>query len=83
MRHDPGGIKRCVSEPKSFVPDPTSMLSIYLPGAGGRSTRCIGFVMPRRQDFEAFEADTKSLGLFPNQKAAADAISAAARKVLR
>lgn len=42
-------------------------------------TRCIGFLMPRgKSGVEAFDADDRSLGLFPNEKAAADAISARA-----
>jgi hypothetical protein len=68
---------------KNFVPDPVEMLSIYLPGKGGRSTRCVGFILPRRYDFEAFDADTKSIGIFPTMKRAADAISVAVLEVPR
>jgi hypothetical protein len=38
--------------------------------------RCIGFLLSRgKLGFEAFGANEKSLGIFPNEKAAADAIS--------
>ncbi len=37
---------------------------------------CIGFLLPRgKQGIEAFDSDTKSLGVFPNQQTAADAIT--------
>jgi hypothetical protein len=40
---------------------------------------CIGFLLTRGPaGIEAFDADDKSLGIFPNQKSAADAISKAA-----
>jgi hypothetical protein len=61
---------------KDFVPDPMTMLSVYVPGADGRSTRCMGFIMSRgKAGFEAFDANDRSLGLYPNQKGAADALS--------
>jgi hypothetical protein len=38
--------------------------------------KCIGFVIARgRLGFEAFSADQRSLGILPNQKRAADAIT--------
>jgi hypothetical protein len=59
--------------------DPCACLSVYLPGAGGVGTRCVGFLLSHgRSGFEAFDAGTRSLGLFPNQKAAADAVYEAA-----
>jgi len=46
------------------------MLSIY----DGRT--CLGFVIPRgKLGFEALDADQRSLGIFPNQKGAADTIT--------
>jgi hypothetical protein len=48
------------------------LLSVY----SGRE--CIGFVLPRgKVGFEAFDTDQRSLGIFPNQKGAADAITEA------
>jgi hypothetical protein len=60
---------------KDFAPDPTMMLSVYVPNPDGRNTRCIGFILPRgTRGFEAF-ADDRSLGLFQSQRAAADALA--------
>ena len=57
---------------KSF--DPTTQpgfLAVY----DGRT--CLGFLLPRgKQGVEAFDHDDKSLGIFPTQKSAADALSA-------
>jgi hypothetical protein len=39
---------------------------------------CIGFLMPRRDGVEAYDADDRLLGTFPDQASAADAISEAA-----
>ena len=51
---------------------PPTMVSVY----DGR--RCLGFVFARGcRGFEAFTADEKSLGLFPNQCDAANAVSTA------
>jgi len=44
-------------------------------GADGKT--CIGFILVRRDNFEAFDRDEKSLGKFPSVQEAADAISAA------
>jgi hypothetical protein len=42
-------------------------------------TRCLGFLLPRgKLGVEAYDRDDKSLGVFPNQKSAADAVSGAA-----
>jgi hypothetical protein len=61
------------------TPDPCQCLSVYLPGAGGVGTHCVGFLMLRgTSGVEAFDADSRSLGLYPNQKAAADAVYEAA-----
>ena len=41
----------------------------------GEPLRCIGFILPRgKSNVEAFDADDRSLGLFPTQRAAADAV---------
>jgi hypothetical protein len=41
--------------------------------------RCIGFLMARgKQGVEGFNIDTKSLGIFPDQKAAANMVREAA-----
>lgn len=40
---------------------------------------CIGFLLSRRDGVEAYDADDRLLGTFPDQKSAADAISEAAR----
>jgi hypothetical protein len=61
---------------KDFVPDPTSMLSVYVPDMNGYSTRCIGFLLARKDGYEAF-TDDRSLGVYPSQRAAADALSGA------
>lgn len=54
-------------------------LAVYVPGADGTGTRCIGFLFLReKMGVEAFDASDTSLGLFPDQKSAADAICAAA-----
>jgi hypothetical protein len=42
-------------------------------------TVCLGHIMSRgKAGVEAYDRDDRSLGIFPNQKAAADAISEAA-----
>ena len=40
----------------------------------------LGFIIKRRDKYEAFDRDEKSLGMFPTMKAAADAISGAMRQ---
>lgn len=58
--------------------DPVRMLSVYVPGASGRNTVCIGHPFLRgRSGVEAFDQDTRSLGLYPDMKSAADAVSGA------
>jgi hypothetical protein len=48
----------------------TPVISVY----DGRE--CVGFIIARgRLGFEAFGADQHSLGIFPNQKGAAEAIA--------
>jgi hypothetical protein len=55
--------------------DPTPMLSIY----DGR--RAVGFLILRgRAGVEAFDADGASIGIFPNHRDAAKAVTAAARR---
>jgi hypothetical protein len=51
--------------------DPIACLSVY----SGQT--CVGFLLRRgKSGVEAFGADDRSLGLFPNQQTEADAISA-------
>ena len=60
---------RANKQPSSDTERP-AMLSIYSGGS------CVGFVMPRGPaGAEAFGADEDSLGLFPDQRSAAAAIS--------
>jgi hypothetical protein len=41
---------------------------------------CLGFLLSRgRQGVEAYDADDRLLGIFPDKKSAADAVSEAAR----
>jgi hypothetical protein len=49
------------------------MVSVY----AGQSA--IGFVIKRRTEYEAYDREQQSLGLYPTIKAAADAISDAVR----
>jgi hypothetical protein len=63
----------------SEPPDPVSMLSVYLLGPGGCNTVCIGHLFLRgRSGVEAYDANTVSLGLYPDQQSAADALTVAA-----
>ena len=39
------------------------------------STGCAGFVLRRRHQFEAFDADEVSLGLFSTEQAAVEAVA--------
>jgi hypothetical protein len=53
--------------------DAPGFLAVY----AGRE--CAGFLLPRgKSGVEAFDINDKSLGIFPNQQAAADAIFARA-----
>ena len=55
------------SNSEAFKP---ALLSVY----SGRD--CIGFVLNRgKVGYEALDANEKSLGIFPTERAAADAIS--------
>jgi len=56
---------------------PPAMLSVY---GGDDGKTCIGFVITRRHGFEAFDADERSLGVFHDMTAAADAVSEARAK---
>jgi hypothetical protein len=50
-------------------------LAVY----AGDPFHCVGHLLSRGRDgFEAFDADTRSLGTFPDMKAAADAVTAKA-----
>ena len=52
---------------------PTAMLSVY---AG---QRCLGHIIAfGKPGFEAFDVDNKSLGIFPSEHDAANAVSKAA-----
>jgi hypothetical protein len=56
-------------------PKATSTPSLCLAVYSGRE--CVGHLMLRgKLGVEAYDSNDRSLGLFPNQKAAADAISA-------
>jgi hypothetical protein len=41
----------------------------------------LGFIIKRRDEYEAYDREEKSLGMFPSMKAAADAISEAGETV--
>lgn len=45
-----------------------------------RCKECIGFILRRRHGYEAFDSDARSLGIFHDMQAAADAVSAAAQQ---
>jgi hypothetical protein len=38
-------------------------------------TACLGFILARRHEFEAFDQDEESLGLFKTEDAAVEAIT--------
>jgi hypothetical protein len=62
--------------------DPVTAWAVYLPGTGGFGTRCIGHIVSRgKTGFEGFNADDKSLGIFPTTKSAADAVTESNVKV--
>jgi hypothetical protein len=50
-----------------------TMLTVY------SSQTALGFIIKRRDEYEAFTREEKSLGLYPTVKAAVDAVSAAVR----
>jgi hypothetical protein len=53
-----------------LIPDPLVMQSMYV------GATCTGFLYSRgRQGVEAYDADMHSLGIFPDKKAAADAVA--------
>ena len=53
----------------SGAPTTTAMLSIY------SSRQCVGWIIARgKLGFELFDADQKSLGIYPTQHAAAAAL---------
>jgi hypothetical protein len=63
--------------PKAKIPDPSTQVG-FLAVYDGRS--CIGHLLPRgKLGVEAFDRGDKSLGVFPNLKSAADAVSKRAR----
>jgi hypothetical protein len=56
--------------------DVTEMLTVYTPGADGRSTVFLGHLVMRERDgVAAFDAQTRCIGIFPNQSSAADALA--------
>ena len=60
------------------VADTVHMLAVY----DGAPIHCVGFLYPRnKQGVEAYDADNRNLGIFPNQKMAADAVALVARDV--
>jgi hypothetical protein len=55
----------------------TAMLSVY------DGQRCLGHIIVRgKRGFEAFDADDNSLGVFPSDHEAADAVSRAAEEAM-
>jgi hypothetical protein len=54
------------------IPDKLALQAVY----AGQT--CIGFLLPRRDGVEAYDADDHLLGTFPDQKSAADAVCEAA-----
>lgn len=58
---------------RDAIPDPIAMQALY------SGATCLGFLYARGRDgVEAYDADERSLGIFPTQKAAADAVVRAA-----
>jgi hypothetical protein len=58
------------------IPDPLVMQSLYV------GATCIGFLYSRGlQGVEAFDANTRPLGLFPDQESAVEAVWRAAEGV--
>jgi hypothetical protein len=51
------------------IPDPFVMQAIHF------GEQCLGFIYSRgRFGYEGFDRDTKSIGIFPDQKSAAEAV---------
>jgi hypothetical protein len=64
-----------MSKTKRSEFDPITALPVYVPGADGGNTVCIGRLLLRgRQGVEAFDVHDKPIGLFFNQKSAAGAL---------
>jgi hypothetical protein len=60
-------------DPQATIPDPIVMQAIYV------GQQCLGFIYSHgRLGIEAFDSDTRSLGLYADRKAAADAVAKAA-----
>jgi hypothetical protein len=58
----------------SEVFDSIKVLAVYVPGADGRNTHCIGCLLSRGRDgFEAFDRNTRSLGVYADQRSAVSA----------
>jgi hypothetical protein len=61
-----------MSGPRAYA---TAMRSVY------DGSRCLGFILPRgKAGFQAFDYGDFSLGFFPTQQGAADAIVLAAER---
>lgn len=59
------------------IPDTIVMQVVY------DGSTCVGFLYARGpQGVEAYDADLKTLGIFKTQQAAADAVTAAARRIV-
>jgi hypothetical protein len=66
-------ISSAKSRSRDATPDILAMQAVY------SGTTCLGFLYSRgRLGVEAFDSDTRSLGIYPDQRAAADAVSKAA-----
>jgi hypothetical protein len=65
-----GRPKRCDADTPTEFPTQALFLALY------DGQRCLGHLLPRgKLGVEAYDADDRSLGLFPDQKTAADAVS--------
>jgi hypothetical protein len=70
---EPRAVSARQQRDREAAPDPLVMQSVHV------GTTCIGFLYSRgRQGAEAFDADTRSLGIYPTLKEAADAVGRAA-----
>jgi hypothetical protein len=59
-------------QPRKISANDSALLAVY------SGQVCLGFLLPRRDGVEAYDADDCLLGTFPDQKSAADAVSEAA-----
>jgi hypothetical protein len=62
-------------QPRKISAHDTALLAIY------DGQVCLGFLLPRgREGVAVYDADDRLLGIFPDQKSAANAVSKAAAK---